>query len=116
MSTQAFMIQGNTVLIAANATSPAGVQIQADGNQAVNGVRLFNGDASNKVWVGFGASANEAKNNAIISVAGGSRSVGLPPLAIEIVRTRFATPNLYVSGITSVSVQANLEVTPGDGI
>lgn len=107
---------GPSYLVAANATAPNGVQILSCANQSMTGLRLFNSDNANIVYYGLGASAAEAKANATVPTAAGNMSVGLPPLAVEVIRTKLPVPQVFVSGITTVSVQANLMVTPGDGI
>lgn len=117
MSTNAFMPQGKTFLVAANATAPSGVQITCfNAAMIAPCVRLFNQDANNTVWYGLGNSAANATAAAQIPTVSGNAGIGLPPLGVEVIRTRFPIPQLWVSGITSVSVQANLEVTPGDGV
>lgn len=118
MSTNAFTPQGPTFMVAANATAPSGVQITCCANQqSTNGLRLFNEDNANIAWYGIGATAVEAKNNALIAAAGCSNmGIPLPPLAVEVIRTNYTTPKLFVSGITRVSVAANIFVTPGEGL
>lgn len=116
MSINAFMPLGPSYLVAANATAPSGVRILSCGNLTVNGLRLFNADTANTIYYGLGGSAEEARTNATVPTASGNMSLGLPPLSVEVIRTKLPVPNVWVSGITSVSTQANLIVTAGDGV
>lgn len=117
MSINAFMPMGPTCCVAANATPPAGVQLLCCGNNSAGAVYCVNEDANQTVYLGFGATANDAKLNAgVPAAAGANMSVGVPPLTVTVVRTRFTSPNLYVSGITRSATQANVGVCPGEGL
>ncbi len=108
---KAFQPQGNTQVIAGNATAPAGVRVLADGDIKATWYRLFNPD-SVTAWYAYGDSAGSAKAAATIPVAATpAHSMGLPSLSVEII---CAPPGAYFSAITA-SGNANVQVTPGDG-
>lgn len=112
-----FIIQGNSYLVAANASAPTGVQIVAFSNDIkTNTLRLHNADANQIIYWGIGATPAAAQANAVIPGATGNASLGLSPLMIEVVRVSIQTPQLFISGITASATQANLIVTPGDGV
>lgn len=109
-----FTVQGPTVLIAANATAPAGVQINgASADIKTNVVRIVNDDANQTVYVGYANTANGAKLNAVIPVAAGNNSIPVLPRTEVILRLNIATPQLFISGQTNQAVSANFFVTPG---
>lgn len=117
MSLNPILQLGPTVLVAANATAPSGTRILCCGNNTASAIRVFNADANQTVHFSMGATAAEAQGNATIPTSAGNMSMGLPPLTVEVVRVRGSMPpNLFVSGITASASQANLQVTPVDGI
>jgi hypothetical protein len=110
----AFTPQGKTVVIAAAATAPAGVQAlvsQFASNQATGQYRIVNA-GSNTVFLGFGASAADAQANAVAPVAGTpSNAIVLVAGAVEVLRF---TPEAYFSGLASGAT--TVYITQGQGI
>ena len=110
----AFTPQGNTVVIAAAATAPAGVQALVSkfaSNQATGQYRIVNG-GSNTVFLGFGVSAADAQANAVAPVAGTpSNAIVLVPGAVEVLRF---TPEAYFSGLAASAT--TVYITQGQGI
>ena len=110
----AFNPQGETIVVAAAASAPAGVQAPVYGKfdeQATGQYRIVNA-GTNTVFLGTGASAAEAQANAVAPVAGNpSPAVVLVPGAVEILRFNKDT---YFSGLASAAT--TVYVTPGQGI
>ena len=110
----AFNPQGNTVVVAAAATAPAGVQAPVNGKfdaQATGQVRIVNA-GSNTVHLGVGQSAAEATANAVAATAG-SPAAGIPlvPGAVEVLRFPLGS---YFSGVAAAAT--TLYITPGEGL
>ena len=111
-----FMPQGKSFLIAANSVAPSAVQITAySPDIKTNTVRVQNADANQIIYWGVGPTAEAALANAVIPTSGGNSSLGASPLLIEVLRLNVQTP-FWVTGITASATQANLIVTPGDGV
>ena len=109
MSLNAFTKMGNTVAFVAATTAPTPVQAvstTAGGNQ----YRIIN-NGSVTVFLGYGAVASDATNNAVIVTSSGP-AFPLLPGTDEILTF---VPNAYFTAITSAGT-ANVYVTPGDGM
>ncbi len=110
----AFNPQGNTVVVAAAAVAPAGVQAPVNGKfdaQATGQVRIVNA-GTNTVHLGVGPSASEATANAVAAAAG-SPAAGIPLLAGAVEILRFPLGS-YFSGVASAATTVYL--TPGEGL
>ena len=109
MGTQAFTKLGNTVAFTANVAAPTPVQAVSTtlgGNQ----YRIINA-GSVTVFLGYGATASDASNNAAVVTTTGP-SLPLLPGTDEILTF---VPNAYFTGITS-SGSTQVYITPGDGL
>lgn len=109
MGIQAFTKTGNTVTFTAATTAPTAVQAVSSslgGNQ----YRVINAGTVT-VFLGYGATASDASNNAVV-VTTTQASFPLLPGTDEILTF---TPNAYFTGITS-SGTAAVYITPGDGL
>lgn len=110
----AFTPQGNTVVIAAAATAPAGVQALTLAKfeaQATGQYRIINSGAVT-VFLGIGASAAEAQANAVAPVAGTpSSAIVLVPGAVEVLRFN---PASYFSGLAASA--ATVYIVQGQGL
>ena len=110
----AFSPLGETIVVAANATAPAGIQApvyQKFDPQNAGQFRFVNA-GTNTVFLGTGASAAEATANAVAPVAGNpSPAVVLLPGAVEIIRFNKDT---FFSGLAAAA--NTVYVTPGQGL
>ena len=109
MGTQAFTKLGNTVAFTAATTAPTAVQAVSStlgGNQ----YRIINAGLVT-VFLGYGTTASEASNNAVVVTASGA-SIPLLPGTDEILTF---VPNAYFTGITANST-AVVYISPGDGL
>ena len=109
MSTQAFTKTGNTIAFTANVAAPTAVQCLSTtlgGNQ----YRIIN-SGSVTVFLGYGTSASDAGNNAVVVTTTG---LAFPLLAGTDEILTFV-PNAYFTGITASS-NATVYITPGDGL
>lgn len=109
MGIQAFTKTGNTVAFTANVAAPTAVQCVSStlgGNQ----YRIIN-SGSVTVFLGYGTSASDASNNAVVVTTTG---LSFPLLAGTDEILTFV-PNAYFTGITS-SGTAAVYITPGDGV
>ena len=109
MGTQAFTKLGNTVAFTANVAAPTPVQAVSTtlgGNQ----YRIINA-GSVTVFLGYGATASDASNNAAVVTTTGP-SLPLLPGTDEILTF---VPNAYFTGVTS-SGTAQVYITAGDGL
>jgi hypothetical protein len=110
----AFNPQGNTVLVAADAVAPAGVQapVQAKFDAQSTGQYRFVNAGTSTVFLGVGSTAAIAQTNAVAPIAGSpALSVVLLPGAIEILR--FGR-NSFFSGLAAVA--SSVYIVPGEGI
>ena len=106
--------QGETVVVAAAAVAPAGVQapVYEKFNPQNAGQYRFVNAGTNTVFLGTGASAAEATANAVAPVAGNpSPAIVLVPGAVEIIRFNKDT---YFSGLAAAAT--TVYVTPGQGL
>lgn len=110
----AFSPLGETIVVAAAGTAPAGIQApvyQKYDPQNAGQFRFVNA-GTNTVFLGIGASAAEATDNAVAPIAGNpSPAVVLLPGAVEILRFNKDT---YFSGLAAAAT--TVYVTPGQGI
>lgn len=110
----AFNPQGKTIVVAADAIAPSGVQapVLDFNNQQASGEYRFVNAGTNTVFLGVGSTAAAAAANAVAPIAGTpSSAVVLLPGAIEILR--FGV-NSFFSGLASGAT--TLYVTPGQGL
>ena len=109
MGINAFTKMGNTVAFTAASTAPTPVQASSTtlgGNQ----YRIINA-GSVTVFLGYGRTAAEASNNAVI-VTSSQAAFPLLPGTDEILTF---VPNAYFTGVTANST-ATIYITPGDGM
>lgn len=109
MGLNAFTKMGNTVAFVATDTAPTPVQAVSStlgGNQ----YRIINNGAVT-VFLGYGTTASDATNNAVVVTTTGP-SFPLLPGTDEILTF---VPNAYFTAITAAG-SANVYVTPGDGM
>jgi hypothetical protein len=109
MGLNAFTKTGNTVVFTANTTAPTPVQC-ASTTLGGNQYRVINA-GTGIVFLGYGSTAGEASNNAVV-VTSSQRAFPLLPSTDEILTF---VPNAYFTGITS-SGTAAVYITPGDGL
>ena len=111
----AFAPLGKTVVIAADAAAPTGVQAPVHGQlnaQAAGQYRVINASAVNTVFVGFGATAALAQTNAVAPIAGTpSSAIVLLPGSVEILRFNTET---FFSGLAAAA--STVYITPGQGL
>jgi hypothetical protein len=105
---------GETVVVAAAASAPTGVQALVSGRLDAQGTgqyRIINNSAFT-VFLGVGTTAALATTNAVAPIAGDpSPAIVLVPGAVEILR--FARTS-YFSGLASAS--ATVYIVQGEGI
>jgi hypothetical protein len=110
----AFNPQGKTVVVAAAAVAPTGVQApvyEKFSAQATGQYRFVNA-GSNTVFLGTGSTAALAQAAAVEPVAGTpSDAIVLVPGAVEILRFPL---NTFFSGLASGAT--TVYVTPGEGL
>jgi len=109
----AFNPQGQTVVVAAAASAPAGVQIPMayTPSDGLCQYRVINTGIVT-VFLGVGTTANAAQTNAVAPVAGTpSNAIPLVPGAVEIFNL---APNTFFSGLASAST--TVYITPGQGL
>lgn len=110
----AFSPLGETIVVAANATAPAGIQapvLTKFDHQSTGQYRLVNA-GTNTVFLGTGTSAAEATANAVAPIAGNpSPAIVLLPGAVEIIRFNKDT---YFSGLAAAA--NTIYITPGQGL
>ena len=110
----AFAPLGKTIVVAAAASAPTGIQapIYEKFNPQNTGQYRFINAGSTTVFLGTGSSAAEATANAVAPVAGTpSAAIVLVPGAVEILRFNIDT---YFSGLSSAA--ATVYITPGQGL
>jgi hypothetical protein len=110
----AFTPLGNTIVVAAAASAPTGIQapVYAKFDPQNAGQYRFINVGSTAVFLGTGPSAAEAAANAVAPVAGTpSEAIVLVPGAVEILRFNKDT---YFSGLSSSA--ATVYITPGQGL
>ena len=110
----AFNPQGETVVIAAAAVAPAGVQVpvyQKFSDHVAGQMRIVNA-STNTVHLGYGPTAAEAQANAVAALAGNpAPSIPLVAGAVEILRF---SAGMYFSGVAAAA--STIYMTPGEGL
>ena len=110
----AFTPLGETIVVAAAASAPNGIQapvLTKFDPQSTGQYRLVNA-GTNTVFLGTGTSAAEATANAVAPVAGNpSPAIVLVPGAVEILRFNKDT---YFSGLAAAA--NTIYITPGQGL
>ena len=109
-----FNPQGETVVVAADAVAPAGVQapVYDKFNPQATGQYRFVNAGSNTVFLGTGPTAALAQAAAVAPVAGvPSDAIVLVPGAVEIIRFNKDT---FFSGLASGAT--TIYLTPGEGL
>jgi hypothetical protein len=110
----AFNPQGNTVVVAAAAVAPLGVQVPVDQRfsaQETGQVRIVNA-STNTVHIGVGPTAAAAQANAVAATAG-NPAAGVPLVAGAVEVLRFPA-GWYFSGVAALA--STVYVTPGEGL
>ena len=110
----AFSPLGETIVVAAAAAAPAGIQatVYAKFDPQNAGQYRFVNAGTNTVFLGTGASATEATANAVAPISGNpSPAIVLLPGAIEILRFNQST---YFSGLAAAAT--TVYITPGQGL
>lgn len=110
----AFNPQGKTVVVAAAAVAPAGVQASVDQRfsaQETGQVRIVNA-STNTVHLGVGPTAAAAQANAVAATAG-NPAAGVPLVAGAVEVMRFPA-GWYFSGVAALA--STVYVTPGEGL
>lgn len=110
----AFSPLGQTVVVAAAASAPAGVQAptRSNGNTPDSGQYRIVNAGSNTVFLGVGPTAAAAQANAVAPVAGTpSNAIVLVPGAVEVFSIGV---NAFFSGLASGAT--TVYVTPGSGL
>ena len=110
----AFSPLGETIVVAADAAAPAGIQAPAftkfDPQNA--GQYRFVNAGTNTVFLGTGASAADATANAVAPIDGNpSPAIVLLSGAVEIIRFNQAT---FFSGLAAAAT--TVYITPGQGL
>jgi hypothetical protein len=109
----AFNPLGDTVVVAAAAVAPAGVQapLKANASRPAGQYRVING-GTNPVFLGIGSTGAIAQANAVAPVAGTpSSAVVLLPGAVEILSFG---EEAFFSGLAAVAT--TVYITPGTGV
>lgn len=110
----AFNPQGKTVVVAAAAVAPAGVQapVYEKFNPQATGQYRFVNAGTNTVHLGVGPLAADATANAVAATAG-SPAAGIPlvPGAVEVLRFPLGS---HFSGVAAAAT--TLYITPGEGL
>lgn len=109
MGINAFTKTGNTVVFTAASSAPTAVQCSSStlgGNQ----YRIINAGTVT-VFLGYGTSASDASNNAVVVSSSGTSF----PLLAGTDEILTFVPNAYFTGVTS-SGTATVYITPGDGL
>ena len=110
----AFNPQGKTVVVAAAAVAPAGVQAPVNNKfnaQETGQVRIVNA-GTNLVHLGVGPTAAAAQANAVAATAG-NPAAGVPLVSGAVEVLRFPA-GWYFSGVASGATTVYL--TPGEGM
>jgi hypothetical protein len=110
----AFNQCGKTVVVAAAAVAPLGVQVPVsqNGTQTAAGQYRIVNAGSNTVFLGVGATAALAQSNAVAPVAGTpSSAIVLVPGAVEVFSFGDAA---FFSGLAAAAT--TVYITPGSGV
>lgn len=109
MGLNAFTKTGNTITFVANTSAPTPVQC-ASTTLGGNQYRVIN-TGTVTVFLGYGSTASEATNNAVV-VTSSQTAFPLLPSTDEILTF---VPNAYFTAITAAGT-ATIYITPGDGL
>lgn len=114
MKQKAFTAMGQTFLIPADPTAPAGVQVtkhsQFEGK--TSGIYRVYNSGSVTVHLSYGVDATDAQNKAVAPIAGTPQStVAIAPGAVEIIG---APDDTYFSGICSSA--SSVFICAGEGV
>lgn len=105
----AFLPLGETVVVAADAVVPVGLQVPATQSPGQAGQYRIVNAGTTTVFLGIGYTAAIAQANAVAPVAGNpSSAIPLVPGAVEIIRFG---EEAYFSGLASAAT--TLYITPG---
>lgn len=110
----AFCQSGKTIVVAADASAPLGVQAPStsSGTSILSGQYRIVNAGSNTVFLGVGSTATIAQSNTVAPIAGTSAiAIPLVPGAVEIFS--FGESSFF-SGLASAAT--TLYITPGTGI
>lgn len=112
--TEPFAPLGNTVLLVANTTAPAGLQAPNESSNRVQGgaFRIQNA-GSETVYLSIASNATDATAEAVIPTAGNSKKV--VPISGGSTEIFSFGENSYFSGITATGA-VNVFITPGVGV
>lgn len=107
-----FNPQGKTIVVAANAVAPLGIQATVDVQLNSHGQYRIVNTGTVTVHLGVGSTAEEAQTNSVAAVSGTSAN-GIPivPGAVEVIS--FPAQSFF-SGISSAAT--TLYITPGIGL
>jgi|SRR3990172_4750903 len=106
-----FNPRGNTVVVAAAATAPLGVQVPSSSYGQSGQYRVVN-TGTNTVFLGVGSTSLAAQANAVAPIAGSpSPAIALLPGAVEILSFG---DQAYFSGLAAAAT--TLYITPGQGL
>jgi hypothetical protein len=107
-----FLPLGETIVVAAAAVAPAGIQALATQNFGQAGQYRVVNAGTNTVFLGVGSTAAVAQANAVAPVAGDpSPAIPIVPGAVEILRFG---EEIYFSGLAAAAT--TLYITPGQGL
>lgn len=107
----AFNPQGETIVVAAAATAPAGVQAATRQSTGQAGQYRVVNAGTNTVFLGVGSSSAAAQANAVAPVAGNpSPAIALVPGAVEIFSFG---EDAFFSGLAASAT--TVYITPGSG-
>lgn len=106
----AFNPTGNTITFLANTAAPAAVQATTSSNTSYCQYRVFN-SGGNLIFLGVGANATVANNNAVV-VSSSNSSIPVLPGTLEVISF---PSNSYFTAITS-SGTSQIYITPGLGV
>ena len=109
MGLNAFTKTGNTITFVANTSAPTPVQC-ASTTLGGNQYRVIN-TGTVTVFLGYGSTASEATNNAVV-VTSSQTAFPLLPSTDEILTF---VPNAYFTAISAAGT-ATIYITPGDGL
>lgn len=105
---------GNTIVVASASTAPAGIRAPASGRNNRRDVDAYQfvNDGDDMAFIGWGASAVEAKDNAVAPTAG-SPKPGIP-IAPGTVVVLTMSSKCYFSSYSASDV--TIYITPGEGM
>ena len=105
---------GNTVLLAANASAPTGIQAPVSTGLGTQQYQVAN-TGTQIVYLSYANSAAGAQSNAVIPTGTGASATTVIPLLPNTVAIYTFPAGSYFSGITPASGATNVMITPGEG-